>query len=59
MTQAERVYADTLNLFGSDLHLSQDERDIQDIIDGEHALADPVFARVLARRWTMRRLTVN
>ncbi len=41
MTRQEEVYADTLNLFGSDFSPPL----IQDLIDYEHGLADPEFAR--------------
>lgn len=55
MTQAERVYAETLNLLGSD----PVDSSVQEALDHEHALADPVFARVLAKRWTMKRLMTD
>ena len=47
MTRAEQVYAETLNLLGSDVP----DEVIQDIVDWEHALADPIFSRTLAERW--------
>lgn len=46
MTRAEEVYADTLNLLGSDPLIPP----IQEAVDHEHALADPAFARVLTAR---------
>jgi hypothetical protein len=52
MTQLETVYAETLNLLGSDVL----DGYLQDIVDQEHAAADPRFARELAKRWTMQRL---
>jgi hypothetical protein len=46
MTRAEEVYADTLNLLGSDPLIAP----IQEAVDREHALADPAFALVLTAR---------
>lgn len=49
MTKAEEAYVTTLNLFGSDFEPPK----IQEMIDTEHALADPTFAEKLrARRLT-------
>ncbi len=59
MTQAEIVYAETLNIFGSSLYTGPDEADIQDIIDSEHARADRAFAFELAKRLTKRHLSVS
>jgi hypothetical protein len=49
MTKAEEVYAETLNLLGSDPL----EPELQELVDREHAAADPAFARVLAKRQTV------
>jgi hypothetical protein len=50
MTRAWEVYASTLSLFaGSDI-LTEDDRAIQDILDHEHALADPDFKAALAEQ---------
>lgn len=46
MTKAEAVYADTLNLLGSDPL----DALLQRIIDAEHAAADPAFAEKLLKR---------
>lgn len=43
MTRAEEVYADTLNLVGSDI--VQDEDVLREALDHEHELADPDWAR--------------
>lgn len=48
MTRAEEVYADTLNLIGSDI--VKDEGVIREVLDYEHALADPHFASIMAQR---------
>lgn len=55
MTKKQLVYIDTLNLLGSDL------RDplLQEIVDHEHALADPRFAREMAKRCTVKRLATD
>lgn len=55
MTRAEQIYAETLNLLGSDL---TDVPEIREVLDQEHAAADPAFARVLAKRHTMASLVV-
>ena len=55
MTGPERVYAETLNLLGSDV--IADEK-LQDTIDQEHAAADPGFARALAKRQKLTQLLV-
>lgn len=55
MTKLEEAYADTLNILGSDILDSE----MQAIVDHEHALADPRFARELAKRWTVNRLLTN
>lgn len=47
MTKSELVYGDTLNLLGTVLF---DNKDIQDMIDREHAAASPSFKRELAKR---------
>lgn len=47
MTKAEAVYAETLNLLGSD---PIDDADLQALIDAEHAAADPAFMEELKRR---------
>jgi hypothetical protein len=50
MTRAWEVYASTLALFaGSDV-LTESDRELQDILDREHALADPDFKAALAER---------
>jgi hypothetical protein len=46
MTKAQQVYADTLNLLGSDVL----EPDLQEIIDREHSLADPDFRKLHEER---------
>ncbi len=43
MTKAEAVYADTLNLLGSDPL----DPELQRIVDAEHASADPAYAAKL------------
>lgn len=53
MTKLEEAYVSTLNLMGSDIVR---DPEMQAIIDHEHALADPLFARELAQRWTVNRL---
>jgi hypothetical protein len=55
MTHSEEVYVQTLNLLGSDVL----DGTLQEIVDHEHALADPAFARVLAKRYTEQRLIVS
>lgn len=55
MTRSEEVYVQTLNLLGSDVP----DKELQEIIDHEHALADPAFARTLAKRYTQQRLVVS
>lgn len=52
MNKAQEVYAETLNLLGSDVLVPE----IQELVDQEHAEADPVFKAVLEGRKT---LTVN
>jgi hypothetical protein len=49
MTRLEEAYADTLNIFGSDVPGTEDDV-VRRTIDGEHALADPVFAKLLKSR---------
>lgn len=46
MSQAELVYAETLNLLGSDILGPE----IQELLDREHAEADPDFKEVLSIR---------
>lgn len=46
MTRSQEIYAETLNLLGSDIP----DKTIQDILDHEHALADPGFEKVLEGR---------
>ena len=46
MTKAEEVYVSTLNLLGSD----PEPECVQDLLDGEHMLADPEFAERLKER---------
>lgn len=55
MTKLEEAYAETLNMLGSEVL----DPLMQDIVDHEHALADPRFARELARRMTVKRFLVN
>lgn len=47
MTKAQEVYADTLNLIGSDL---DEEPTLRRLLDHEHELADPAFELILAER---------
>ena len=47
MTKAQEIYAETLNLLGSDPGVPSE---IQVILDNEHAKASPDFASVLAER---------
>lgn len=47
MTKAQEVYAETLNLIGSDL---VEEPTLRRILDHEHELADPAFELILAER---------
>jgi hypothetical protein len=42
MTKEENVYADTLNLFGSD----PEPQVVQDLLDAEHGAADPEYAQM-------------
>lgn len=46
MTRQEEVYADTLNLLGTDVYCEE----IQEAVDQEHALADRKFKKVLEKR---------
>lgn len=46
MTKLEEVYVDTLNLLGSD-PLGPE---LQEVVDREHAAADPCFCAELAKR---------
>lgn len=46
MTQAQETYAATLNLLGSDVL----DPVLQEIVDHEHALADPEFQKLLEER---------
>lgn len=46
MTKLMEAYADTLNLLGSDVL----DDDLQAVVDHEHELADPEFARLLKAR---------
>jgi len=55
MTEAEHVYFGTLNLLGSDV----EPPEIQEMLDREHAKADPAFARHLERVATLERLKAH
>jgi hypothetical protein len=54
MTREQQVYADTLNLLGSDV---MDDPEIQSLLDQEHAKADRSFAFTLAKRYAVRCLS--
>ena len=49
MTRAQEIYADTLNLLGSDL-LTDGQSEIQEMLDREHAAADPLFKQELEKQ---------
>lgn len=55
MTKLEEAYIDTLNLLGSDVR----EPLMQEIVDHEHALADPVFEAELKRRVNLKQHAVD
>lgn len=55
MTNTEKIYAETLNLLGSDVL----DATLQEIVDQEHAAADPGFKRELEKREALKVLTVN
>lgn len=55
MTKAQEVYADTLNLLGSD-PLGPE---LQDTVDAEHAAADPAFELILSKRREQRILAAR
>lgn len=56
MTKAQEVYATILNVLGSDV---VENDPLQDIVDCEHAMADPAFARELAKRTTLQSIATG
>lgn len=49
MTRAQAIYGDTMNLLGSD-PLPKGQEEIQEMLDREHAEADPAFKKLLEER---------